>query len=106
MVVTNDKKLYDRCMGYHDAAACWRPDRFAEERYEGELFCGVNYRMSEITGAVMLAQFDKLEGILDAMRRNLLCILLQTRLFKISGLRNRLEKPAVQAPLFIQTTCC
>lgn len=71
MVVTNDKKLYDRCMGYHDAAACWRPDRFAEERYEGELFCGVNYRMSEITGAVMLAQLDKLDGILHAMRRNL-----------------------------------
>ena len=54
MVITNDKRLYDRCMGYHDTAACWRPDRFAEERYEGELFCGTNYRMSELTGAVML----------------------------------------------------
>ncbi len=70
MVVTNDKKLYDRSMGYHDTAACWRPDRFAEERYEGELFCGVNFRMSEITGAVMLAQFSKLDSLLELMRRN------------------------------------
>jgi len=68
MVVTNDEKLYDRCMGYHDTAACWRPDRFADQRYEGELFCGVNYRMSELTGAVMLAQFSKLDRLLGAMR--------------------------------------
>ncbi|HHW48494.1 MAG TPA: DegT/DnrJ/EryC1/StrS family aminotransferase [Clostridiaceae bacterium] len=70
MVVTNDDRLYDRCMGYHDTAACWRPDRFAEERYEGELFCGVNYRMSELTGAVMLAQLGKLDTLLSLMRRN------------------------------------
>ncbi len=70
MVVTNDGRLYDRCMGYHDTAACWRPDRFAEQRYEGELFCGVNYRMSELTGAVMLAQLSRLDTLLGLMRRN------------------------------------
>ncbi len=70
MVVTNDEKLYDRCMGYHDTAACWRPDRFAEQRYEGELFCGSNFRMSELTGAVMLAQLGKLDAMLSRMRSN------------------------------------
>lgn len=70
MVVTNDPRIYDRCMGYHDTAACWRPDRYADERYEGELFCGVNYRMSELTGAVMLAQLGKLDSLLSSMRRN------------------------------------
>lgn len=70
MVVTNDERLYDRCMGYHDTAACWRPDRFAEQRYAGELFCGVNFRMSELTGAVLLAQFGKLDKLLSLMRRN------------------------------------
>jgi 8-amino-3,8-dideoxy-alpha-D-manno-octulosonate transaminase len=49
---------------------CWRPDRFAGQRYEGELFCGVNYRMSELTGAVLLAQLRKLDGILERTRRN------------------------------------
>ena len=70
MIVTNNEKLYDRCMSYHDTAACWRPDRFAEQRYEGELFCGVNFRMSELTGAVMLAQLGKLDKLLSLMRRN------------------------------------
>ena len=68
--VTDDPLLYNRLMGYHDTAACWRPDRFGEERYQGELFCGVNYRMSELTGAVMLAQLDRLDGLLAAMRAN------------------------------------
>lgn len=70
MVVTNDPRLYDRCMGYHDTAACWRPDRFADERYPGELFCGSNFRMSELAGAVLLAQLGKLDGLLERMRRN------------------------------------
>lgn len=70
MAITDDPKLYDRLMGYHDTAACWRPDRFGSERYKGELFCGVNFRMSELTGAVMLAQLDKLDGLLARMRRN------------------------------------
>ncbi|MBQ7500430.1 MAG: DegT/DnrJ/EryC1/StrS family aminotransferase [Clostridia bacterium] len=70
MILTNDERLYDRCMSYHDTAACWRPDRFAEQRYEGELFCGSNFRMSELTGAVMLAQFGKLDSLLAGMRKN------------------------------------
>ena len=70
MCLTDDQLLYDRLMGYHDTAACWRPDRFAGDRYEGELFCGVNFRMSELTGAVMLAQLGKLEGLLARMRQN------------------------------------
>ena len=70
MILTSDERLYDRCMSYHDTAACWRPDRFAEQRYEGELFCGSNFRMSELAGAVMLAQFDRLDYLLEGMRRN------------------------------------
>ncbi|MDR0718276.1 MAG: DegT/DnrJ/EryC1/StrS family aminotransferase [Treponema sp.] len=70
MLITNDERLYDRCMGYHDTAACWRPDRFAEQRYDGELFCGSNFRMSELTGAVMLAQLGKLDTLVSRMRQN------------------------------------
>lgn len=66
--ITNDDRLYDRLMGYHDAAACWRPDRFGRERYAGELFCGVNYRMNELSGAVLLAQLTRLDGFLKRMR--------------------------------------
>jgi dTDP-4-amino-4,6-dideoxygalactose transaminase len=67
-LITNDERLYDRSMSYHDTAACWRPDRFAEQRYEGELFCGSNFRMGELAGAVMLAQIDRLDGLNARMR--------------------------------------
>jgi dTDP-4-amino-4,6-dideoxygalactose transaminase len=70
MVVTDDWLTYQRAMGYHDTAACWRPERFGEERFAGELFCGVNYRMNELSGAVLLAQLRKLDPLLAAMRRN------------------------------------
>jgi 8-amino-3,8-dideoxy-alpha-D-manno-octulosonate transaminase len=74
MITTNDQRLIDRSMAYHDTAACWRPGgpagRFAKARYEGELFPGVNYRMSELTGAVLRAQLTRLEDLLARMRSN------------------------------------
>jgi 8-amino-3,8-dideoxy-alpha-D-manno-octulosonate transaminase len=74
MVTTNDQRLIDRAMAYHDTAACWRPGgpagRFAKARYEGELFPGVNYRMSELTGAVLRAQLTRLDYLLQKMISN------------------------------------
>lgn len=73
-VTTNDQLLNDRAMAYHDTAACWRPGgpagRFVKERYSGELFPGVNFRMSELTGAVMREQLKKLDSLLAQMRAN------------------------------------
>ncbi len=68
-VTTDDEWLYTRAQSWHDCAACWRPDRFAKERREGELFCGENYRMSELEGAVALAQIGKAEMMLAGYRR-------------------------------------
>ena len=70
MVLCKDARIYDRCCSYHDTAACWRPDRFARQRFEGELFCGSNFRMSELVGAVMLAQLGRLDYLLADMRKN------------------------------------
>jgi dTDP-4-amino-4,6-dideoxygalactose transaminase len=70
VLVTNSDLLYTRAQAYHDVAACWRKDRFAPPEFEGEIFFGVNFRMSELTGAVALAQFGKLQRILGGMRRN------------------------------------
>jgi dTDP-4-amino-4,6-dideoxygalactose transaminase len=63
MVITDDEWLHTRAQSYHDTAACWRPNRFARERRPGELFCGENYRLSELNAAVALAQLRKLDGI-------------------------------------------
>lgn len=68
IVVTDDDLLSDRCKGYHDTAACWRPDRFAPPRYKGEVFPGVNFRMGELAGAVALAQLGKLDSLIARMR--------------------------------------
>ncbi len=61
MVLTDDEWLYIRATSQHDTAACWRPDRYAVERRPGELFCGQNYRMSELEGAVNLVQMGRIE---------------------------------------------
>ena len=68
-VTTNDEWLYTRAQSWHDTAACWRPDRFCRERKAGELFCGENYRMSELQGAVALAQIRKTDVMLAGYRR-------------------------------------
>jgi 8-amino-3,8-dideoxy-alpha-D-manno-octulosonate transaminase len=70
VLVTGSDLLYTRAQAYHDVAACWRKDRFAPPEFEGEIFFGQNYRMSELTGAVALAQFRKIDMILSLMRRN------------------------------------
>ena len=61
MVLTDDEYLYIRATSQHDTAACWRPDRYAKERLPGELFCGENYRLSEMEGAVLIPQFERMQ---------------------------------------------
>ena len=68
MITTNDEWLYTRAQSYHDTAACWRPNRYARERRPGELFCGENYRMPEMAGAIGLAQLRKIGGIVENQR--------------------------------------
>ena len=63
MITTEDEWLYTRAQSYHDTAAGGRPDRYGRERKPGELFCGENYRMSEMSGAIGLAQLRRLDGI-------------------------------------------
>jgi len=71
-IITADERLYDRAQGYHDTAACWRPGgeakRFATSRHEGELFPGVNFRMGEMSGALMRVQLTRLDGFLEKTR--------------------------------------
>jgi 8-amino-3,8-dideoxy-alpha-D-manno-octulosonate transaminase len=67
-LTTNDKKLYTRALNWHDCAACWRPDRFGPEQEGEDLFCGENYRMSELQGAVALAQIRRAGDILSKHR--------------------------------------
>ena len=69
MVMSKNEHHDTRARSWHDTAACWRPDRYAKERYEGELFCGENYRMNELEGAIGLVQLAKLDWINDTCRK-------------------------------------
>ncbi|HUS59673.1 MAG TPA: aminotransferase class V-fold PLP-dependent enzyme, partial [Planctomycetota bacterium] len=40
LVLTDDKRLWERANGVAECGGLWRPDRFAPPRYDGELFCG------------------------------------------------------------------
>jgi 8-amino-3,8-dideoxy-alpha-D-manno-octulosonate transaminase len=65
MVITNDERLYERASQLAECGGLWRPDRFAPPRYEGELFVGTNYRLSELEASVNLIQLQKLDGIVQ-----------------------------------------
>lgn len=65
LVITNDERLSDRINQFAEAGGLWRQDRFAPPRYEGELFNGTNYRMSELEAAVDVVQLEKLDAIVS-----------------------------------------
>jgi 8-amino-3,8-dideoxy-alpha-D-manno-octulosonate transaminase len=69
MVITGDKDLYTRASEYHDHGHDHDPK--VTRGLEKRNFIGVNFRMSELQGAVALAQFRKLDSvILPAQREN------------------------------------
>jgi 8-amino-3,8-dideoxy-alpha-D-manno-octulosonate transaminase len=99
-ITTDDEWLFTRAQSWHDTAACWRPDRFARERREGELFAGENYRMSELQGAVAIAQIRKTDCMLAGYRRARDLIL--GGIDKVPGLSfRRLTDPAICLIMFL-----
>jgi 8-amino-3,8-dideoxy-alpha-D-manno-octulosonate transaminase len=63
MVTTRDERVYRRAAIRHDSAM-----QFWRDGEDWESFAGENFRMSELHAALGLAQFDRLEGILDRCR--------------------------------------
>lgn len=68
MVVTNDKALYDRSDWYHDHGHDHNPA--VGRALEGRTILGFNYRMTELQGAVGLAQLRKLDYIISEQKKN------------------------------------
>jgi len=65
-IVTDNRKVYERAMIYHDGGAAFRP-------YSGEftepVFMGTQMRSNEIIGAVMRVQLTRMDGIIKDLRR-------------------------------------
>lgn len=69
-VITNDPVLFERASRFHDVGGFRGPHAAIVGTPRLSPFVGTNFRMSEFTGGVMLAQVRKLDTILAAVRRN------------------------------------
>jgi dTDP-4-amino-4,6-dideoxygalactose transaminase len=65
--VTDDDDLYERAFAMHDQGHA--PDRL-ESKYAPRPFLGMNFRMTELSGAVLGAQVRKLDQITSHLRAN------------------------------------
>jgi dTDP-4-amino-4,6-dideoxygalactose transaminase len=65
-VLTNDDRIFTRARMYHDVGSYTR-----EYEFEGNepVFAGVNLRVSELTGAVLYAQLQRLDPFLRRLRK-------------------------------------
>lgn len=82
-VVTDNDKFYERALMYHDAG-CFTRDH-ASTMHE-PFFPGVNYRVSELQGAILGEQLKRLDGIINKLkekRKIMVEILSKTDKFKI-----------------------
>lgn len=67
MLVTDDDELYRRCFALHDQGHS--PNRRGVE-VGARPMLGLNFRMTELQGAVLLAQLRKLDRIREHLRNN------------------------------------
>jgi dTDP-4-amino-4,6-dideoxygalactose transaminase len=66
-LVTDDQALYERAFAMHDQGHA--PFRL-ESKYAERPFLGMNFRLTELSGAVLLAQLRKLDLIRTHLREN------------------------------------
>jgi dTDP-4-amino-4,6-dideoxygalactose transaminase len=69
-VVTNDPVLFERASRFHDLGGLRPPHQKAVGRSQVDGFPGSQFRMSEFTGGVLLAQLRKLDMIVAGLRSN------------------------------------
>jgi dTDP-4-amino-4,6-dideoxygalactose transaminase len=64
-IVTNRRELYEKALIQHDGGCMFRQHA---NRLSVPVFTGANYRVSEITGAILRVQLRRLDAILDRLR--------------------------------------
>ncbi|NQT21285.1 MAG: aminotransferase class V-fold PLP-dependent enzyme [Planctomycetes bacterium] len=82
LIITNSRRLWDRANQIAECGGLWRPDRFAKPRYNGELFCGTNYRMSELEAAVDQVQLERMPATVKRFHKVKMRILNRLKTFE------------------------
>lgn len=89
-VVSNDPVLFERAARFHDMGGLRAPHQDAVGgQARLDWFFGANYRMSEFTGGVLLAQTRKLDRIIGGSRANARAVYEGIR--DLAGLKLRLR---------------
>ncbi len=67
--LTDNQDIFEKALIYHDSGAI---AYFGDQMngFSTEPFCGTEYRIGEITSAIMREQFKKLDGIVKDLRKN------------------------------------
>lgn len=68
-IVTNNKKIFERALIYHDASAVAFFGNQLDNNSE-PVFGGTEFRVSDITGAIMREQLKKLPSIIEDLGKN------------------------------------
>jgi 8-amino-3,8-dideoxy-alpha-D-manno-octulosonate transaminase len=82
LLLSNDTQLFERACQLAECGGLTRPVRFAPPRYENELFCGTNYRMSELEAAVDVVQLQKMPDLIARYNAVKRCILGQLKTYR------------------------
>lgn len=87
LLMCRDERLYKRCFAIHDLGYARNAQGRLDPSDEAYQLWGVGARMSELSGAMVLAQFRKLDAITGAMRTAKWAI--RERLADVKGLAFR-----------------
>jgi 8-amino-3,8-dideoxy-alpha-D-manno-octulosonate transaminase len=68
MIITDDRALYQNSAEYHDHGHDHNPE--LDRGLESRRFIGMNYRMTELQGAIGLAQLGKLDAVISEQKRH------------------------------------
>ena len=68
LLLARTKRLWERAQQIVECGGLWRQWRFGPERYKGELYCGTNYRMSELEAAVDVVQLRRADATVKRFR--------------------------------------
>lgn len=82
LLLTKTQRHWDRANCLAEGGGLWRTDRFAKPRYPGELFCGTNYRMSELEAAIDVVQLKKMPATVKRFNNVKRRIISRLRTFK------------------------
>ena len=95
-ILTDDKVIYERSLMFHDVGTPYRAWEEKDLKFNIEAFPGINYRINEISAAILVEQLKKIDWIIKDIKKNKAKI--KKGISDISGIKfRRLNDPEGEA---------